>query len=1146
MSNFNFLQKDWPEIYSESAEAEKLAIISPKASAILSRSALEFTVNWLYANDSALTKPFNDNLSSLIHEPCFTDIIEPSMLREINVIRLVGNNAAHGRKVSQTESLSALKNLFRFTCFLAIYYSRKEPVIAPFNEAIIPGGKEAEKSSLELQKLEEELNRKAEEAEKEREKQLEQAKVIEELKKQLEAQKQEFTERRESKEKVKPVEDTIPLLISEHETRKIYIDLLLKESGWSNLRKDWELEYKVTGMPESTNPSGKGFADYVLWGENGKPLAVIEAKSTMYDAKKGKLQAEYYANCLEKMHSQRPVIFYTNGFETFIWDDRFYIERPVQGFYTKDELQLLIDRRKDRKDLRNFKVDTNIVERPYQMEAVRRVAENLVMTDSNGILKGTNRASLLIMATGSGKTRTAAAIVDMLTKCSWVKRVLFLADRNALVTQAKNAFKEYLPNLSSIDLTKEKEDNGTRLVFSTYPTIMNKIDNVKNNDNRFYGPGHFDLVIIDEAHRSVYQKYGAIFDYFDSLLIGLTATPRNEIDRNTYKLFGIDDHNPTFAYELDQAVQQKYLVPLKSISVPIKLPVENIKYNDLSEEDKRHFEDTFGDPTLEEAPDEISGEQINKWIFNIDTVDKVLDYLMTNGIKVQDGDKLGKTIIFARNKKHALFIEERFNINYPEYSGKFLRVIAHGEDKAQALLETFVDKNVETDPQIAVSVDMMDTGVDAPRVVNLVFFKQVKSRTKFWQMIGRGTRLCENLFGIGKHKTHFLIFDFARIFEFFELNPEGIEGKVVKSITQTIFEAKLEVAYRLRNNPDKTDEETVLAEKYIDEIFKSIAALDHNRFVVKQKLKYVVEFSNKSRWQNLSNSDIQNIYKNLSGLILADPNDDESARRFDLLMLNFQLGLIEGSTKNYTGRVYSTARALMKKQNIPAVGQKVGLLRELQTDQYWNSINIKRLEEIRQSLRDLIKFLDKVEQPEVYTNFEDELMVDKITMRDDPLDNHNILHTYRERVESFIRNNRFHMTIHKINTNRPITEEDLNELERILFDGKEIGTKDDYIREYGDQPLGKFIRSIVGLDIQAANEAFSDFLQAGNLRADQMTFINNIISYLNKNGTIESAMLYEPPFTNINDHGLSGVFDDADANKVITIIKNVNQNAGIA
>ena len=378
-------------------------------------------------------------------------------------------------------------------------------------------------------------------------------------------------------------------------------------------------------MPKSTNPSGIGYVDYVLWGKDGKPLAVVEAKRTMADARKGRHQAELYADCLETNAGHNAlVIFYTNGFETFIWDDTFYTDREIQGFYTQDEIQLLIERRTTRKDLRTFKVNTDIAGRDYQLEAIKRVAENLVVNGKNGGLRGAKRESLLVMATGSGKTRTAAAIVDMLTKCNWAKRVLFLADRNALVSQAKNAFKEHLEHLSAIDLTKEKEDSNTRLVFSTYPTIINKIDKVKTEEQRFYGVGHFDLIIIDEAHRSVYQKYKAIFDYFDAMIIGLTATPKTEIDRNTYGLFGIEDDNPTFAYELNTAVEQGYLVPPRSISVPLKFQREGIKYAELSDREKEEYEEKFGDPSNEEAPEEIGSAALNKWLFNTDTVDKVL------------------------------------------------------------------------------------------------------------------------------------------------------------------------------------------------------------------------------------------------------------------------------------------------------------------------------------------------------------------------------------------------------------------------------------------------------------------------------------------------------------------------------------------
>jgi type I restriction enzyme R subunit len=1147
MSNFQFLETVWPQLYKDAMEAERLTLTSPKACAILCRSALEFAVNWLYANDPDLEKPYDTRLSSLMHQQCFKDILRPSIFRELNIIRKVGNNAAHGKQVTQYEALISIKNLFRFSHFLVVIYSESPvPKIPEFNQSFIPDGKETEKSKQELQKLVDELSEQKEQAKAEQQKLEEQASKISELKAKLDAQKEEIKKRKTARAKSVDIDQEIPLLISEKETRKLFIDLSLKESGWDNLREGYELEYEVTGMPKSTNPSGIGFVDYVLWGDNGLPLAVIEAKKTMEDAHKGRHQAELYADCLETMHGQRPLIFYTNGFDTYLWDDQFYSERQVQGYYTKDELHLTIDRRSDRQDLREFKVNDDIAGRPYQLEAIKRVAENLVITGKAG-LRGRARQSLLVMATGSGKTRVSASIVDMLTKCNWAKRVLFLADRNALVTQAKNAFNEYLPHLTAIDLTKEKEDNGTRLVFSTYPTIMNKIDGLKNEDTRFYGAGHFDLVIIDEAHRSVYQKYGAIFDYFDCLLVGLTATPKTEIDHNTYGLFGIEDDNPTFAYELVDAVKEGFLVPPKAIRVPIKFLREGIKYKELSDKEKKEYEEEFGDPTQEEAADEISSSALYNWLFNTDTVDQVLDHLMTNGIKVEGGDKLGKTIIFAKNHKHALFIEKRFNKNYPEYSGKFLRVIDNYETKAQDLLERFVDEYKEVDPQIAVSVDMMDTGVDAPRVVNLVFFKLVKSSSKFWQMIGRGTRLCPNLFAPAEDKKDFYIFDFCQNFEFFDANPDGVTGRAIKSLSQQIFEGKLEVALMIRKQEEQKEEEANLAVKYINELHSTVDGFDTNRFVVKKELRHVTEYKAKKSWENISKSDAQEIVTHLAPIVIPQKDDDELARRFDVLILKYQLALLAGSetTDMFVDKIYGISKELLKKQNIPAVATHVELLKELQTDLFWQGVNINRLEEVRTAIRGLIKFIDKEKQVAVITHFEDKIDTDGIEVTE-VVPVYKTLQSYKDRVESYIRKNKHHTVIQKLNTNLPITEKEIGTLESILFDKEEVGSKQDYLNTYGAKPLGEFIRSIVGLDINAANEVFAEFLQAGNLKADQMTFVNNIITHLTKNGMIDKAMLFQQPFTDINDQGLIGVFDDARATKIIKIVDRVNDNARVA
>jgi len=1151
MGNFDFLNKKWPAIYKEAYEAEQLTLTSPKACVVIARSTLEKTVHWLYEHDAGMEFPYNRTLSSLMHENCFRDILRasPSILREIHLIRSLGNDGAHGKSITQDKSIIVIKNLFRFLSFLGLYYGESDLIIPEFDINLIPDGN-VEKESLErIRQLEALLDKRRELDKIKREALEEQLAESELLRNQLEAERKANKKIRIAREKELDVENEIPILISETVTRKMYIDLLLSDAGWNNLKEGKDLEYEVKGMPLITNKTGIGYVDYVLWGKDGKPLAAIEAKRTMADARKGRRQAELYADCLEQMHGQRPIIFYTNGFDTHIWDDTFYTDREIQGFYTQDELQLLINRRTTRKDIRDYKVNRDIAGRDYQLEAIKRVTENLVVTGKDGNLKGASRASLLVMATGSGKTRTSAAIVEMMIKCNWVKRVLFLADRNALVTQAKKAFKEHLPELSAIDLTKEKEDNIARLVFSTYPTIINKIDGVKTEDKRFFGVGHFDLIIIDEAHRSVYQKYKAIFDYFDAMLIGLTATPIKDIDRNTYSLFGIEDDNPTFAYELNTAVKEKYLRPPKAIHVPLKFQREGIKYNELTLAEKEEYEEKFGDPTSGEAPDEIGSAAINRWLFNVDTVDKVLEHLMSDGIKVSGGDKLGKTIIFAKNHAHAVFIEERFNKNYPEYGGKFLRVIDNYETKAQSLLEKFTDVFEEQDPQIAVSVDMMDTGVDAPRVVNLVFFKLVKSVSKFWQMIGRGTRLCPDLFGPGEDKTEFLIFDYCQNFEFFDEHPDGATSSNMKPLQQQIFEAKLKIAQLISNQVIENPEDDELRDQYLTELHQIISTLDAERFVVRKELRHVKEFSNKSRWLNLSRSDIQEINSHLSHLQPPSKGDDELARRFDMLVLIYQIVLLSGSgsTDQYMGKIYRTAAALEKKDNIPQVSVHIKLIKELQTEHYWESISLKKLDEVRLALRDLIKYLEKETQAPVYTNFQDDLDYAAITVSE-PVDSaYTSLQSYKDRVEKYVRDNINHIVIQKLSTNIPITQTELDELEKMLFTESVAGTKQDFIKEYGERPLGAFVRSITGLDQAAVNEAFSEFLQVGNLRADQMTFVKTIISYLTKNGTIDKKMLFEPPFTDLNDQGISGVFDnEGDLIKIVKIINLINENARVA
>lgn len=1145
MSNFKFLQQEWFSLYSKMKTAEQRVFTEPVSTASYCRLVLEECMHLLFDMEH-IEKPFNTDLAQLMDHEEIKSIV-PHQLREgIHIVRKTGNVAVHyGNRISSKEALISIKYIYDFTKWFAQTYSKESPQLPGlFNEQLIPKLGEKQRQLKELQSeqekahqvLLEQINKLQEEKE---------AILVkaQESEASLEAYKQQTQQavvklKKQKQARLKPIATEF----TEAQTRKHLIDVDLKEAGWFNLSEGRELEYPVKGMPiTADNPKGNGFVDYVLWDDNGKPLALIEAKRTTKDVEIGKHQATLYANCLEQMHGQRPVIFYTNGYETKIWEDTFYSSpRRVYGFYTKEELQWLIQKRATIKDLRKATINTAIVNRPYQFEAINRVAETFVTDGVNGIC-GNKRRALLVMATGSGKTRTAAAMVDVLFKNNWVKRVLFLADRNALVRQAKNNFNEYLPDLSSIDLTEEKENDTTRLVFSTYPSMMNRIDKVRFAEERFYGVGHFDLIIVDEAHRSIYNRYKAIFDYFDAAIVGLTATPKDGIDHNTFELFGCSNEDPTFLYELHQAVPQ-YLNPYKNIDITTNFLREGIKYKDLTDKEKQKYEDTFEDKTTGLFPEEIRANAMNKWLFNKDTVNKVLDALMQHGLKIEAGDKLGRTILFAVNQKHAKFIVDCFTERYPALPSGFISMIHNEVSHAQSLIDLFCDKYKENNPQIAVSVDMMDTGIDAVRVLNLVFFKVVRSYSKFWQMIGRGTRLCEDVYGPNQPKDHFLIFDVCGNFDFFEVQKKGKETLVGKPITQQIFETRMHLSRLLVESPEEGDLE--LSVTLRDILHKTIDSLDKARFQVAMNLKHVDEFKNRAKWNSLDSNDVHIIEEYLSDLPVPEVVN-EMARRFDLMMLKLQMAtlMMSGTKKKYEETLIDIAEGLSMKYTIPAVLRAKSLIESIKKQDFYKGISQKKLDSVRDELRELIQYLETSGRTIIYSDIEDSEITISVN---EPILSSNFGTSYRRRVESFIRENKHQLTISKLLTNEPITSKELTLLEEILFDGDERGTREDFIKEFGEEPLGVFIRSIIGLEVMAAQHAFAEFIRAGSLRADQMTFIQNIITYLTKNGTIEPSMLFESPFTDMNDQGLIGIFEDGDAHKVISIIEGINENAMIS
>jgi type I restriction enzyme R subunit len=1108
VSNFAFLPQEFREIAEAAKKAEGYVLPDPRSAGFHARFALEAAVKWLYRFDNRLRTPYDNSLNALLHEPSFQNAVPEAIFQKAKLIQKIGNHAVHEKRaIEQAEALQAAKELHHICYWLTHTYTPAAPRDgAAWKDERIPkpAGVEDVVPRKALEALEKQL---AEQKQAEFKRQQERDALDAELKA---ARAQIATYRTAAEKRPDPHDYT------EAETRKYLIDVDLKRAGWP-LNQTRDREYEVKGMP---NNQGIGYADYVLWGDDGKPLGVVEAKKTTADPTKGQQQAKLYADCLEAMHGQRPVIFYTNGYVTWIWDDTFYPPRRVAGFYKKAELESLIRRRDQRQALDVANVKDDIVERYYQKRAIGSIATQFAKA---------RRKALLVMATGTGKTRTAIALVDLLQRAGWVKRALFLADRVSLVNQAANAFKKHLPDSSPVNLVTEKEKDG-RVYVSTYPTMMGLIDETHGGEARF-SPGHFDLIIIDEAHRSVYQKFGSIFRYFDSLLVGLTATPREQVDKNTYDLFELEPGVPTDAYELDTAVVDEFLVRPKVRQVDLKFPREGIDYDSLSEEEKEQWEGLdWGDqPEDGRYPTKVNAAAINSWLFNEDTVDKVLQYLMEHGHKVDGGDRLAKTIIFARNHDHAKYIEERFNAHYAHYAGHFARVIDHEVKYPQSLIDDFSKKDAM--PHIAISVDMLDTGIDVPEVANLVFFKPVYSKIKFWQMIGRGTRLCPDLFGPGLDKTDFRIFDFCFNFDFFRENPAGIEAGSTASLGMRIFQSRVRLMKHLQDTPDLDDGGKV-HQAVRDRLYQEVATMNRDNFIVRMHLDTVERFQNKEIWGHLSDGDCETLVKVVAGLPSQLPSEEIESRHFDLTALQMQMAVIEGNAKGFESlrkKVVEMAGLLEEKTGIPAVQRQLGYLQRLQEVEFWEGITVAMLEDMRVRLRELVPFLDKKVRKIVYTDFQDEIVA---VYEEDLLDLSKMTSSqYAKKVEEYLRTHLDNIAVQRLRTNRPLTPADLKSLEEVLT---KIGDADGpvllngLLQRSGAPSLAHFVRSLVGMDRATAQAAFSTFLSDRSLTPPQIRFVEMVIDQLTSRGVITADALYEPPFSNLHAGGPEGLFAGKD------------------
>ena len=1088
MRNFDYIKDlGLSTLHRFCAAAEENQVCDPEISAFNGRRALEYIVREIYKMKRIEIKE-RTSLFELVDGDPFREFIgDDKVMMAVHYVRKVGNNGAHGANVSKKEAFFSLLNIYNVVGAILVKLRVVEDV-KPFDKTLIPNF--VQKSVIVPPKVDTLPTDKA--------------------LKEVDAEVLNTTE---------PVVE-IACDISEAETRTMYIDLMLKEAGWNINPTEGAveplkacIEVEVKGMP---NAHEVGYVDYVLFGGNGKPLAVVEAKRTSVSPIKGKHQAELYADCLEQQYGVRPVIYYTNGFETYIIDGLGYPPRRLYGFHTADDLELIIQQR-SRKDISDFSVKDHITDRAYQKMAIKAVCEHL---------NNKHRKGLLVMATGTGKTRVSISLVDVLMRNGWVKNVLFLADRISLVNQAHKNFVKLLPSTTTSVLSDSGEkDLNARITFSTYQTMINYID----TEDKPFSVGRFDLIIIDEAHRSIFGKYGAIFNYFDAMLVGLTATPRNEVEKSTYDIFEMEQGVPNYAYELEDAVSEGYLVNYRGFKRGSMILKEGIKYNNLSDEEKKQMEavweyemamkelDTYSQIAAEpqvvygnQFVRDINNNEIFSYIFNEATIDAVLQDLMENGLKVQYGERIGKSIIFAYNHRHAELIVERFHKLYPEYGSEFCALIDNYVTYSQDLIDKFEVR--DNNPQIAVSVDMLDTGIDVPDVLNLVFFKIVKSKIKFMQMIGRGTRLSADIFGNGKNKECFYIFDWCRNFEYFEKNPEGTAATSTISLTERIFGLRADVAFHLQHQKFQEDEYCRSFHDELKSILKEqVMALSDSHISVRSKWEEVSHFKKEDNWLSLSEVDVHTLKNDIAPL-LPKNTMEPTAKMFDALILNIELACVNDEVKadKKILQVQNIATLLVeKKATLPQVQAKMATLKEVLSVVAWENVSLQWLEKVRKDLRELMQFLKGEKGKWFVVDIEDVITDDGetegITMKV----------SYKQRIIDFLANNRNLPVLKKIYNIEQLSVEDIEELERILW--TELGSKDDYAQYTQNMLFGgnvaAFIRSLIGVDRGEALNKFSEFLSDNALNSEQEDFLNTIVQYVCENGDItKDIVVNEAPF----------------------------------
>ncbi|MCZ8344528.1 MAG: DEAD/DEAH box helicase family protein [Leptospira sp.] len=932
---------------------------------------------------------------------------------------------------------------------------------------------------------------------------------------------------------------------NEKETRREIIDKRLLEAGWNvddPLQVLAEFEIIVEPVDDTNKPTsayhGLQFSDYVLLGKDGKPLAVVEAKKTAKDAAIGREQAKQYCYNIQKSKGgELPFCFYTNGHDIYFWELEHSPPRKIYGFPTRDDLERYAYIRRVRRPLTGELINTQIAGRDFQIQAIRSVLE---------AVEKKKRKFLLVMATGTGKTRTCIALVETLMRAGWAERVLFLVDRISLRDQALDAFKEFIPNEPRWPHKEETEIAKDRRVYvSTYPTMLNVIRDKTNP----LSPHFFDLVVVDESHRSIYNTYQEILDYFSTMLLGLTATPTNVIDHNTFKLFECEDGVPTFAYSYEEAVNHipPYLCSFQVMKIKTKFQNEGISKRTISLEDQKQL--ILEGKEVEEI--NYEGTELEKTVRNRGTNTLIVKQFMEECIKDSSGVIPGKSIFFCVSINHAREIESIFDSLYPEYKGEFAKVLTSDDPRVygkSGLLSQFKTQDM---PRIGISVDMLDTGIDIRELVNLVFAKPVYSYTKFWQMIGRGTRLldAQKTKPWCLEKDQFLVLDCWDNFEYFKLNPKGKELKNAIPIPVKLFGLRLE---KLEKALELGESAIVTSE--IEKLKKQITTLPENSIVILDAKSALERTNDPNFWNQLSshsgNEALVFLKDVVKPLFRTVSNVDFKAMRFERDVLEVTLAKLnkeESKMETLKMGVIETIAELPLSVN--TVAKEEELIRKAQTNHYWATATEEDFDRLVEKLSPLLYTIEDFVKPLPFAKFDfADLVVEKEYVEFGPQHESVSISRYKELVEEKINElTASNPLLQKLKSGMALSEAEVNLLATELHEEHPNITIDLLRRVYQNRKaqLVQFLKHILGIERlssfpEIVSQAFESFIgDHSYLSARQLQFMELLKGFLLEKENLTKRDLIESPFTQIHPEGIRGVFSPKEIDEILILTDKV-------